>query len=82
MFDPGSKRVQSSLEKRRGGLVGDRKEGVKGWVVNVGGASGLKVAPWVVLERKRNLFYSLISFMVSKKGGSCENRTMVVEMLG
>lgn len=53
MFDPGSKRVQSSLEEKRGGLVGDRKEGVKGWVVNVGGASGLKVAPWVVQERKR-----------------------------
>lgn len=69
MFDPGSKRVQSSPEERRGGLAGDRKEGVKGWVVNVGGASGLKVAPWVVQERKRKLFYSLISFMVSKKGG-------------
>lgn len=37
--------------------------------MNVGGASGLKVAPWVVQERKRKLFYSLISFMVSKKGG-------------
>lgn len=69
VFDPGSKRAQSSFVASMGYHGGGRKEGTAGWVVGVEGVRELKVAPWVVQERKKMLFCSLIGFLSSTKGG-------------
>lgn len=56
VFDPGSKRAQSSFVASMGDHGGGQKEGTAGWVVGVEGVRELKVAPWVVQERKKKLF--------------------------
>lgn len=40
-----------------------------GWIIANGTEKGIRVAPWVVQEQKKNLFFSLIGFLKSCSDG-------------
>lgn len=53
-----------------------------GWIVAEGPDKGVRVAPWVIKEQKKELYYSLVGILKNKEDGVRQTERWLVSYWG